>query len=104
VLCVREIYHEYFGWETFGARAVFHLSTLSLPKFVERLLKLAGIHTANAGVCFLTRKQWQEMFQDAGLGILSIEEKAWSSQPFRRFGFKASGDVYYVLSPKRPYV
>jgi SAM-dependent methyltransferase len=104
VLCIREIYHEYLGCESLGTRIIFFLSTLSVPRFVERILRFAGIHTANAGVCFLTRKQWQEMFQSAGLSILSIEEKAWPGQPYRRFGFKASGDVYYILSPKRPYV
>jgi SAM-dependent methyltransferase len=104
VLCVREIYHEYLGSESLGVRIIFFLSTLSVPKFVERFLRFAGIHTANAGVCFLTRKQWQEMFQNAGLSILSVEEKSWPGQPYRKFGFKASGDVYYILSPKRPYV
>jgi len=104
VLCVREIYHEFFGCETLGTRIIFFLSTLSLPKFLERLLKFAGIKTANAGVCFLSRKQWGEIFHDAGLSMLSVEENAWSSQPYRRFGFKVSGDIYYILSPKRPYV
>jgi SAM-dependent methyltransferase len=104
VISVREIYHEYFGWEGFGSRVIFFLSTLALPGWVERFFKFAGIKTANAGVCFLTRKTWRQMFQDAGLSIVSMEEKAWSSQPFRRFGFKASGDVYYILAPQRPCV
>jgi SAM-dependent methyltransferase len=104
VICIREIYHEYFGCETLGSRIIFFLSTLSLPGFVERIFKFAGIQTANAGVCFLTRKQWYRMFQEAGLSIVSIEEKAWSTQPYRRFGFKASGDIHYILAPKRPYV
>jgi SAM-dependent methyltransferase len=103
VICVREIYHEYLAFESFGSRVIFFLSTLSLPRFLERIFKFAGIQTANAGVCFLTRKQWCRMFQDAGLSILSIEEKSWSTQPYRRFGFKASGDIYYILAPKRPY-
>ena len=104
VLCIREIFHEYLGCESLGSRFLFFLSTLALPKFVERIFKFAGIKTANAGVCFLTRKQWYRMFQDAGLSILSIEEKAWTTQPYRWLGFKASGDIYYVLAPKRPYV
>jgi SAM-dependent methyltransferase len=103
VICVREIYHEYIGCESLGSRLIFFLSTLSLPRFVERIFKLAGIQTANAGVCFLTRSQWCRVFQEAGLSMLSIEEKAWSTQPYRWFGFKASGDIHYVLAPKRPY-
>jgi SAM-dependent methyltransferase len=103
VICVREIYHEYIGCESLGSRLIFFLGTLSLPGFVERFFKFAGIQTANAGVCFLTRKQWYRTFQEAGLSILSIDEKAWSTQPYRWFGFKASGDIYYVLAPKRPY-
>lgn len=103
VICVREIYHEYFGCESLGSRLIFFLSTLPLPGFLERMFKFAGIQTANAGVCFLTRKQWYGMFQEAGLSIVSIDEKAWSTQPYRWFGFKASGDIYYVLAQKRPY-
>jgi SAM-dependent methyltransferase len=104
VLCIREIYHEYVGCETFGTRMIFFLSTLPVPGFVERWLKHAGIQTANAGVCFLTRKQWQATFENAGLSILSIEDNPWPGQPYRRFGFKTSGDIYYILAPKRPYV
>ena len=59
VICVREIYHEYFGYETLGTRIIFFLSTLSVPGIVERLLKSVGLQTANAGVCFLTRRQSQ---------------------------------------------
>jgi SAM-dependent methyltransferase len=101
VICVREIYHEYFGFESFGSRVIFFLSTRSVPRFLERLLKFAGIQTANAGVCFLTRRQWPRMFEEAGLTILSVEENAWTTQPYRKFGFRASGDIHYIVSPKR---
>jgi SAM-dependent methyltransferase len=104
VVCIREIYHEYVGYETLGTRLIFFLSTLSVPPFVERWLKFAGLQTANAGVCFLTRKQWEEMFEAAGLSILSVQDNPWPGQPYRRFGFKASGDIYYILAPKRPCV
>jgi SAM-dependent methyltransferase len=103
VICVREIYHEYFGPESFGSRVIFFLSTRSVPRIVERILKVAGIQPANAGVCFLTRKQWSRMFEEAGLSILSVEENAWTSQPYRKFGFKASGDIHYIVGPKRIY-
>ena len=104
VVCIREIYHEFRGFESLGARLIFFLSTLPVPRFIERLLKFAGIQTANAGVCFLTRQQWREMFHNAGLSILSIEDNPWPGQPYRRFGFKESGDVYYVLAPRRPCI
>jgi SAM-dependent methyltransferase len=104
VICVREIYHEYFGYETLGTRIIFFLSTLSVPGIVERLLKSVGLQTANAGVCFLTRRQWQQMFENAGLSIVSAEDNPWPGQPYRRFGFKTSGDIYYILAPKRPCV
>jgi SAM-dependent methyltransferase len=104
VICVREIYHEYLVSETFGSRFLFFVSTLSLPKWMENILKSMGIQTANAGVCFLTRDQWFQLFQENGLSVLSIRNEPWSTQPYRRYGFKASGDIYYVLAPSRPYV
>jgi SAM-dependent methyltransferase len=104
VICVREIYHEYAVSETFGSRFIFFVSTLSLPRWMERALKRMGIQTANAGVCFLTRDQWFQLFQEVGLSVLSIKNEAWSTQPYRRFGFKASGDIHYILAPSRPYV
>jgi SAM-dependent methyltransferase len=101
VICVREIFHEYIGFESLGCRVIFFLSTLTLPRFAERILKFAGIQTANAGVCFLTRKQWSQMFEEANLSILSVEENPWTTQPYRKFGFKRSGDIHYIIGPKR---
>jgi SAM-dependent methyltransferase len=104
VICVREIYHEFVGYESLGTRLIFFLSTLPVPKFAERFLKFVGIQTANAGVCFLTRQQWREQFHNAGLSIRSVEDCPWPGQPYRWFGFKASGDVYYILAPARPFI
>lgn len=99
---VREIYHEYLAVETFGSRVVFELSTLHLPPLAERVLKRVGIQSANAGVCFLTRRQWQELFEEVGFAVAALEDKPWTSLPHRFFGFKASGDLYYVLNSRSP--
>ena len=103
VVIIREIYHEYFVAETLGSRIVFQLSTLPLPGPAEHALRAIGIHTANAGVCFLSRAQWRALFEQTGFKLLAVQDKPWNSQPYRRYGFKASGDLHYVLSrPQGP--
>jgi ubiquinone/menaquinone biosynthesis C-methylase UbiE len=104
VVMIREIYHEYVGIENFGTRLIFGLSTLHLPHFAEQMVKSIGIQTANAGVCFLTRKQWSQLFNRAGFSVTTMEDRVWPSQPYKRYGFKASGDLHYVLSRHRPHI
>jgi len=101
---IREIYHEYLGVETLGTRLIFGASTLHLPKFAETTLKRIGIQTANAGVCFLSRKQWLALFEETGFNVIAMQDRPWPSQPYRRYGFKASGDLHYVLTRRRPRI
>jgi len=101
VVMIREIYHEYLGVETLGSRLVFELSTLQLPKLAEQLLKRLGIQSSNAGVCFLSRAQWHKLFEEAGFSVTATQDKPWSMQSYRRYGFKASGDLHYILGSRR---
>jgi hypothetical protein len=82
ILAVREIYHECVMSETFGSRAMHFVSTKRLPGPVAATLKAMGLNTANAGVCFLTRKQWGTRFAEAG---------------YRLLGFRSSGDFLLLL-------
>jgi ubiquinone/menaquinone biosynthesis C-methylase UbiE len=96
---VREIYHEFVLRENLGTHLIYGLSTLQLPGVVANLVKRLGLKTANAGVCFLTRKQWSTVFARAGYKILSFTDKPWSALYLRIMGFRRSGDLYYTISP-----
>jgi len=96
---VREIYHEFVLRENLGTRLMYELSTLRLPGMVAKLLKRLGLTTANAGVCFLTRKQWRAVFRQTGYTPLLLIDKPWASHYLRIMGFRHSGDLYYTLSP-----
>jgi SAM-dependent methyltransferase len=96
---VREIYHEFVLRENLGTRLMYELSTLQLPEMVAKLLKRLGLTTANAGVCFLTRKQWRKIFRETGFTPLLLIDKPWASHHLRLMGFRHSGDLYYTLSP-----
>lgn len=98
LVIVREIYHEFVLRDNLGARWIYELTTLRLPAPVARLLKRLGLKTANAGVCFLTRKQWREVLRNAGYRVASITDKPWLWSYLRIMGFRRSGDLYYVLS------
>jgi SAM-dependent methyltransferase len=95
---VREIYHEFVLRENLGTRLMYELSTLKLPGILAKLLKRLGLTTANAGVCFLTRKQWREVFRQTGYTPLLLIDKPWGSRYLRLMGFRHSGDLYYTLS------
>ena len=101
IVLVREIYHEFRGFAALGSRIIFQLTTLPVPAFVERLFQAAGLQTANVGVCFQTRSQWQELFTRGGFAVVAIEDRVWPGQPYRRFGFSQSGDLHYVISRER---
>src|SRR5260370_37215390 len=98
---IREIYHEYLAVETLGSRLVFEISTLQLPKLAEQALRGIGIHSANAGVCFLSRSQWRALFEEAGFIVSAVQDNPWSPQPLRRHGLKASGGPHHSLR-RRP--
>jgi SAM-dependent methyltransferase len=99
---IREIYHEYRAHEALGSRIIYELSTLPVPHRVEIMLRAAGLQTANVGVCFQTRSQWQQMFKEAGFTVDAMEDRVWPGQPYRRFGFTQSGDLHFILKRTRP--
>lgn len=98
LVIVREIYHESMLWDNLGSRLVYELSTLRLPARMANLLKSLGLKTANVGVCFLTRKQWDQVLRQTGFKVLSLIQKPWTSHPLRLIGFRHNGDLYYTLS------
>jgi ubiquinone/menaquinone biosynthesis C-methylase UbiE len=98
LVIVREIYHESILWDNLGSRLVYELSTLRLPAGMANLLKRLGLKTANVGVCFLTRKQWDQVLRQTGFKVLSLIQKPWTSHPLRIIGFRHNGDLYYALS------
>jgi SAM-dependent methyltransferase len=97
-ILIREIYHEYQVSETFGTRLIHFVSTRTLPVPVANLLKKIGLKTANTGVCFLSRRQWDQVFRKAGLRVTAVYDKAWNPSWIRWLGFKASGEMHYVLT------
>lgn len=102
VVVIREIYHEYRVVPELGSRLIFELTTLKVPAMLERGMRAAGLQTANVGVCFLTRVQWQKTFREAGFDVIAVEDRVWPGQPYRRFGFTQSGDLHFVLKGSRP--
>ncbi len=95
-IMIREIYHEMWVWKSFGCRMVHLVSSTQLPGWMAGILRAVGIKTANVGVCFLTRDQWQSVFANSGLTIVSTKDQRWPS-PLRFLGFRNSGEVYYFL-------
>jgi SAM-dependent methyltransferase len=99
VVLVREIYHEYYVKPHLGSRMLYGVTTAQVPSVVVKILKNVGVNTANAGVCFLTRQQCGDMIRASGLTARSLEDHPWKPSPYRYFGFRSSGDLYYILSP-----
>jgi SAM-dependent methyltransferase len=99
LVIVREIYHEFWFRDNLGARVIYFVSTLRLPSVVASVLKRLGLETANAGVCFLTSRQWANVLQRAGYNVVSFTDKRWRPNSYRFLGFRRSGDLYYTLSP-----
>jgi hypothetical protein len=94
-IMIREIYHEFRPWRSLGCRMLYYLTCTQLPGPVARLIRWAGIKTANVGVCFLTRGQWRGVFSGIGLRIVAASELPWKS-PLRFLGI-SSGETYYYL-------
>jgi len=96
---VHEVYHESIVRAELMSYLLFHLSTLQLPRFLASLIAL-GIRSQGVGICFLTRGQWTTLVSQAGYRIVAKEELGWNIPLIRRIaGFKASGDLFMVLSP-----
>ena len=97
LLIVHEIYHESHLREYLGCRLVYELSTLRLPTVVANVLKRLGLNTVNAGVCFLTRRQWSEVFERTGFDSRSVTDSPWIKHRLEKMGFRYNGDLYYTL-------
>lgn len=97
LVIVHEIYHEYLLRDNLGSRLVYELSTLKLPQVLASFLRYMGMETANAGVCFLTRRQWGELFEKTQFEVLQAREKHWEKYNFEKVGFCNNGDLYYTL-------
>jgi ubiquinone/menaquinone biosynthesis C-methylase UbiE len=96
---IHEVYHESIIRAEIMSFLLFILSTLQLPQFLASLIALA-IHSQGVGICFLTRNQWISVITQAGYQIVDKEELGWNMPLIRRLaGFKASGDLFMVLSP-----
>jgi SAM-dependent methyltransferase len=101
VLIVREIYHESILKEDLGTRLLYKISTARLPELLASLLKKLGFKTANAGICYLTRKQWSQVFRREGYKIISVTDIPWmAALHIRAAGFHRSGDLFYTLTPE----
>jgi SAM-dependent methyltransferase len=101
ILIVREIYHESILKEDLGTRLLYEISTARLPEFLASLLKLLGFKTANAGICYLTRKQWSNVIGREGYKVISVTDKPWTAAlHLRTVGFQRSGDLFYTLTPE----
>jgi SAM-dependent methyltransferase len=98
MILVREIYHESPILDNFSARLLFSLSMTELPQIFCQTLNRVGMHTANAGVCFLTRSQWKKAVSDCGYNVRSLIVNPWRSVKFKALGFWNSGELHYVLT------
>jgi SAM-dependent methyltransferase len=99
VVAIREIYHESPGLDNLGARLLFALSMTRVPPLLVEFLEKIGMHTANAGVCFLTRSQWNRVVSEAGYTVRALSVKPWRSMKLKACGFWNSGELYYLLTP-----
>ena len=100
VIAIREIYHESFVLDNLGARCLFAITTTPLPSSCIAVLKKAGVNTANAGVCFLTRSQWRKAIHQAGYSVRALQANPWPrSVKLMACGFRGSGTLNYIISP-----
>lgn len=98
LLLVREIYHESLVRRHLGSYLIYKVSTLHLPEAVAKIVRYLGLKTVNAGVCFLTRQQWSEIFARSGFKVLSVRDRHWLDRRLQMMGFRANGDLYYTLA------
>lgn len=96
---IREIYHESVVRPDGMSYLLFNLSTLPLPRPLASLVALC-IRSQGIGICFLTRAQWNAVVSQAGYRIEGWEEINERIPLIRKFaGFKASGNLFILLSP-----
>jgi len=98
VIAVREIYHESFFATELHARLIYEISSRKLPNILAAMVRAIGIRTANAGVCFLSRRQWMERFSALNPSHIVTKECPWRNcRHYRILGFRANGDYHSYL-------
>jgi SAM-dependent methyltransferase len=98
-LIISEIYHESFIRDDMASRLLFIASTSTLPRLLALPIR-SLIRTQGVGICFLSRKQWFWVIARSGYRIEGWKELRWDIPFLRRLaGFKASGDLVFLLSP-----
>jgi SAM-dependent methyltransferase len=98
-LIISEIYHESFIRDDMVSRLLFMASTSTLPTLLTLPVR-RFIRTQGVGICFLSRKQWFWVIARSGYRIEGWKELKWDIPFLRRLaGFKASGDLVFLLSP-----
>ncbi len=99
MVILSEIYHESILGDDIINRLLFFISTLTRPTFLTSFFR-TFIRTQGVGVCFLSRKQWLWVIAQSGYRIEGCKELKWHIPFLRRLaGFKASGDLLFLLSP-----
>ena len=96
---ISEIYHESIIRDDMIGRLLFTVSISTLPRLVKFPIRTL-IRTQGVGICFLSRKQWLWVIAQSGYRIEGCKELKWHIPFLRRLaGFKASGDLLFLLSP-----
>jgi len=101
LIAVREIYHESPLIPTLHSRLIYELSIRQVPQLLARVIRWAGLSTINVGICFLSRKQWQNILSSLKPSALRMQEHPWKHHKiwyYRAFGFRANGDYHCYLS------
>ena len=98
-LIISEVYHESYIRDDMVNRLLFIVSTSTLPRLLTLPIR-RFIRTQGVGICFLSRKQWFWVIARSGYRVEGWKELKWDIPFSRRLaGFKASGDIFFLLSP-----
>lgn len=103
LIAIREIYHESRFIETFHARLIYEMTIRHVPEPLAAIGRRAGISTMNAGVCFLSRKQWQNILSLLKPAALVLKAYPWKGSViryYRALGFRANGDYHCYLTTR----
>ncbi|MDH5325920.1 MAG: hypothetical protein OEY58_10695 [Gammaproteobacteria bacterium] len=67
--------------DTLPSYMVFQLTSM---KAIAPITRKLGANTAGVGVCFLSRKSWEQVIQDSGLSLQDYSEELKRTIPFHR--------------------
>ncbi len=101
LIAIREIYHESRLIETFHTRLIYEMTIRHIPEPIAAIARWARISTMNAGVCFLSRKQWQGIFSLLQPAALLLQAYPWKGSViwyYRALGFRTNGDYHCYLT------